>query len=556
MSGIIYQTIAQVGEENKNAKSNVYIDKVASAITSTFARVIESGDMAALEILASSLTRDINDFFSKRKYTNQFQKLLMTHIVKKLARNSVEYASDSGRLVRVEVPMDAIQTLQRNIYELSNYEKVYSAAATNFGFDVSMLHDVYVDPSAIGAKEQILMLLTGNKLDIDKHRFSYKHLKDNVTKNLSVELFTRSSLTSAFLPTPPKQDDALLHAGLPSHYLGVQHLANYYCEGGDNTEVISNLSELASKCLQNPNPYLSEIPDQELHIKYLTASNSIEDSVETYLAHIIKLEFEAVFDEHNNVTYDITLPLNTFEGFIGTLNKDVILTRAAVDHIDRLCLELIARSSEQELKNVSPRVIAALDDLFSRTKHPYTASTLIQGPRPLVTLCCMGMPLKGISQLWCLHANHLHATAHPDDKAPSQIAPGHKFADSMCKWLPDEALFFIVENTLINKELLLSLLFDNEKLTSATFRPNPEFNLKQFARVCAQAERAYPKLVTDYLAVSKTQKLITEAEDRFTLRGFFEKEFHAHYYKDTKNVLELNASDAQADMSFITSRTL
>ncbi len=560
MTGIVLQHLtANVDQKNITNELNInnsYITEVVTTLETLLGETISSNDIAALELVASTLEKDVREFFiytnSPTKHTNN----VMKNLVIDLARQNFTYASKTKNSmpVVVNLSIDQMHALQRNIFDLSNYEKIYSYAAGEPGIDATSLHDVFINPELIGPNEQALLLLTGNTINQNSENFRQEDIKAELRDNLSVELFKRSLPrlgASTYLLL--KHSNHGLYDHLPEHYLGVQHLTSVYCYNLSEGPAQLSRGAIAHKCIQMPNPYLSDIPNQALHLKKLTASTSLVESIEIYLKHMDMLAYDLKIDDEGAIFYGSRQSVQGFENLITLINKDVILTRAAITHIDKLCAALADDGFVDNL----PTVIDALKNLFSRRNNPYNATPPSASITGLVTRSCIDLPLDGICRLLCLHANKLH-----DDYSHIDVKPGVKtgaalFAEWMCKNLPDEALCYIAENKLIVEGLITHLLFDREKRTdTSNYMANPEFSIKQMAKVCAIAERSYPKLITEYLELSNIRIGYRSVEKKIGAVGLFDEEFNRQLYRGFDQLSSIEKTDNSAAMTFLSAPTI
>ncbi len=564
MSGIVLKRLLSKfvprNEMNEDQIGSDYISRISMEINYLFGTALSKNDIPALKLLSSTVHDDLFEFFAQTTRVFSYTELVMKDITIGLARTMFSYQNTERKQLYVEITTEQLQALQEHLPDLKNKSKIYHYSARASGISVNNLHDLFISPKMISDYDQALLLLYSNMPDETSKKFRLQDLHDSVRKNIAVNMFTRVLSVHMYRPARGILRDEELRAlskDLPEHYRGLEQLSLVYSESLDLVNPRVSKEDLASNCLETPNPCSHGFPDRDLHIEKLTERKSLMQSVGIYLEHMKRLDYNLTKDENGKIVYGSQRFLNGAHNFISIMNEDVVLTRAAVKHIDKLCAYLEKHIEEENVQNSLPEIIRSLKMLFLRKDQPYMpVSTFVHSD--LVTRCCIDLPLRGIGKVFCSYLERLRLDVVNRGENLTTETPVVKLASWMGSTLPDAALYSMIDKKLVHESLLKYMLFDKTKRTSDNaYAANPEFAIEQMAKLFGCAERNYPKSVTGHLP-SGTATLprnsipykIYEIEQKIEAENLYESAFHREYYK-TFDISRAETPRVVADMSFI-----
>lgn len=558
MTGIVYQRlVAKITRPDSSSEKSIdykFFEKVTNEIKYMIGTALNSDDISALKVIASAISPDLYRFFSDTSDTYKHVNEATKQLVKALSQHHLKYTNTRKKPQLKLVSCEQFSAMAQSFAPLRNRKDIYTYCASEKG--INTLHDMLIDPNIIEPSDQALILLCGNKPAENSNHFKLSDLDESVRTNPVIRLFSRVLSRFSIRPSLLSKDEkAKEHTQLPEHHLGIQYGAYSYEVALSKYKPDIHYEELSKDALHIDDFYSLSMPDRELRSKMLTQSNSLLESIKTYLRDTTMLSVEVELEKDGSIVYGRRRSISGVKNFLTVLNEDAYQTRVALRHIDKLCDFLHEKLSEEKASRALPVVIDHLKKLFQRANHHYMPNYLIMSPLDkdghMIALFCIDLPLPGISKLFCEHLKRLEIeTLNSGTLYSKQDDPVRKFIYWMGRHLPDASAHYIVDHDLLPAKHLESLL-DNGFNSLTYFVPNPEYKIKYLAQLMSTVEHHHPKLLAGTTLASFIEETAKVAEKASHLEGLFDAEFMRGYYKDFSRHHTDPQPEHAADMGFL-----
>jgi hypothetical protein len=537
-------TQPSLGKEDKLTYE--HYAKVAGQINFLIGKTLQSKDVAALKLLTSSISYGLYDFYKKTVQPFEHVNRVLKELHIGLAQENFTFYNSTKKPVVVPIMLEQLYAIQESMPELRNRKYVYEMAASQSGINVDTLNDWYTHPDSITPQDQMLMLAIGLRPKPGFKNFTPENIFQEVRDNLGTHLLLRTNSNGYSSFCPRLSDKQLLSEemqSLPEHFLGFQHIVPLYFKALNDVKPLVTIENLIGEFFLGQNPYEYYFEDRELHLKKLLGSNSLTKTVQTYIAHMGSSLPNLTEGDDGNPTWVSTKIKISPHHFLRHLNEDVLLTRAVANHLDKLSGALF-RGTDKIFQRYNPvHLVAPFKNFFARQQYPYAPSYGVS-KNHITKLCIIDLELRGMAKFLCAIGQNI-------DNQSEQL----RHFEWMGEKLPYPTISYVLENKLVSYVQAKSLLTGMDTLDNRpTYSCNPEFTIKNVAKIFALSERNYQGVFTNTLRYERILDAIKEVELLTEYKGLYDAEFTRQFYANVTD--NLVSEQANADVSFLEARSL
>lgn len=562
MSRVIFETLWKhyPGKPKGVNYNSEQLENISRLVATVLSKAVKSKDDAALSLLASSVNADVTYFFERKfssddiiKYNvkNTLQRLKFRLLGESIALDKDPLKPEKLKLKKEPVSEAQHAILRGSIEELNDLTDVFTTYTLLMAPREIKLHPGYYKVNGCNDQHMQLMLSCGVSPTHNNAVFNQNTLPASIKQNAFNQILYRSkkSGVTQVRHTEPLSDELSLESIPCEHFIALLYSAKRYTDLLDKR--INGLDLKLEELLESvgPTPTLNALlePDFSDCLSYLSNTHSITKVIERH-AELCMLKRPLIAKTEDGFIKRGQLTLRSANVF-NKLQEDVLFTRAAAKHIDKLCQVLANNFISVQEKIAISDLNKSLYSFFCLELSASKSASNAQASNVYVSNAIIDLELKGVASLLG------RILSKPIEKIKDTERKENRSAyrlDEVIEALPTKTLRVMLAQGLIDpSHLHLVCEAINARNYPLFYSLHPEFSTKTMAELIAQGEKSYPGFSDSFNTKTKVENTLRKLSETkgFDYLSPFAKRFTSYYYDDFECIKR--SVSQNADVSFL-----